>query len=71
MSVVCDEKGFLCSHSRIINADKPFDTQFPIILPKKTNFVELMVRKVHYDLDRFGWSYVLAKIQERFWILRR
>ena len=71
MSVFFDEEGFLRSHSRIINADKTFDTRFPTILPKKYNFVELLVRKVHYDLGHFGWSYVLAKIQKRFWILHR
>ena len=70
LSVFCDDAGLLCSHSHIINADKSYDARFPIILPKRHNFVELLVRKVHYDLGHFGWSFVLARIQERFWILR-
>ena len=65
LSMFCDENGFLCSHSRIINADKPFDTCFPVILLKRHNFLELLDRKMHYDLGHFGWSYVLTKIRER------
>ena len=70
LSVFCDSAGLLRSHSCIVNADKSYDTHFPIILPKRHNFVELLIRKVHYDLGHFGWSFVLARIQERFWILR-
>ena len=66
LSVFCDSYGLLHSHSHIVNADKPYDARFPIILPKRHNFVELLVRKIHYDLGDFGWSFVLARIQERF-----
>ena len=69
LSVFCDHAGFLRSHSRIVNADKPYDARFPIILPKRHNFVELLIRKVHYDLGHFGWTFILARIQEHFWIL--
>ena len=58
------------SHSRIIKADRSYDACFPIILPKRHNFVELLVRKVHYELNHFRWSFVLVRIQEHFWILR-
>ena len=68
LSMFCDENGFLRSHSQIINADKPFDSHFPVIFQNPIP-VEVLVRKVHYDIDHFGWSYLLAKIQERFWIL--
>ena len=70
LSVFCDHAGLLRSHSRIINADRSYDAHFPIILPKRHNFVELLIRKVHYELNHFGWSFVLARIQERFWIIR-
>ena len=39
LSVFCDSNGLLHSHSRIINANKPFGTRFPIILPKHHNFM--------------------------------
>ena len=70
LSVFCDRAGFLRSHSQIINADKPYDVRFLMILPKRHNFVELLIRKVGYELGHFGWLFVLARIQERFWILR-
>ena len=70
LSVFCDPDGLIRSHSRIVNADVSFDLWFPMILPKKHNFVELLVRKVHCESGHFGWSFVLAKLQERFWILR-
>ena len=53
-----------------MNVDMLYDACFSIILPKRHNFVELLIRKVHYKLEHFGWSFVLAKIQRRFWILR-
>ena len=67
LSVFCDDNGFLRSHSRIANANLPFSARFPIILPQRHNFVELLVHKVHFEFGHFGWSYVLAKIQNRFW----
>ena len=66
----CDREGLLRSHSRIVNADMKYDARFPIILPKKHNFVEMLVRKTHCELGHFGWSFVLARLQKRFWILR-
>ena len=56
-------------NSRITNANLPYNTRFPIILPQCHQFVDFLVRKVHFELAHFGWSYVLAKIQNRFWIL--
>ena len=50
VSVFCDRYGLLHSHSCIVNADKPYDTCFPIILPKHRDFMELLIRKVHYEL---------------------
>ena len=70
LSVFCDRIGFLCSHSRIINANMLYNVSFLIILPKQHNFVELLIPKVHYELGHFGSSFVLARIQRRFWILR-
>ena len=32
--------------------------------------MELLVRKVRYEIGHFGWSFVLAKLQEHFWVLR-
>ena len=70
LNVFCDREGLLRSHSRIVNADMKYDARFPIILPKKHNFVEMLVRKTHCELGHFGWSFVLARLQKRFWILR-
>ena len=54
LSVFCDEDGFLRLYSRIVNANIPFDARFPINLPQRHNFVELLTRRVHYDLGHFG-----------------
>ena len=70
LSVFCDQDGLLRSHSRIVNADKKYDARFPNILSKQHNFVELLVRKIDYEIGHFGWSFVLDRLQERFWILR-
>ena len=69
LSVFCDSFGLLRSHSRIVNADKSYDARFCIILLKHHNFVELLILKNHYDLGHYGCSFVIARIQERFWIL--
>ena len=66
LSVFCDHDGLIRSHSHIVNADMNYDSRFPMILPKKHNFVELLIRKVHCEIRYFGWSFVLAKLQERF-----
>ena len=64
LSVFCDPDGLIRSHSRIVNADVSFDLRFPIILPRKHDFVELLVRKVHCESGHFGWSFVLARLQQ-------
>ena len=69
LSEFCARDGFLRSQTRIIDTNKPFDARFPVILPQRHNFVELLIQKIYYDLGHFGWSYVLAKIQNRYWIL--
>ena len=70
LSVFCDQAGVLRSHSRIINADMTYEARFPMILPKQHNFMELLIRKVHYGIGHFGWSFFLARLQKRFWVLR-
>ena len=54
-----------------MKSEHPFNTRFPTILPKRHNFVDDLIRKVNFEVGHFGWSYVLAKLQKRFWVIRR
>ena len=67
--VFCDTFVILRVRGRFINPDLIYDTKFPILLPKRHHFVKLLIRKIHFEANRFGWSYVLSIIRQKFWII--
>ena len=37
---------------------------------RRHHFVEMLLRQYHISADHFGWSYVLSRIQDKYWIVR-
>ena len=63
------QDGILRIHSRIVNSNMTYDKRFPILLPRRHHFVEMLVRQYHINANHFGWSYVLSRIQDKYWIV--
>ena len=67
-----DEDGLLRSDSRLVNADYlPYDTRFPIILPRKNWITKLIVKAFHEKGNhRLGTNQTLSSLSTRFWIMQ-
>lgn len=64
-----DESGLLRVGGRLRNADLPFSTRHPLLLPKKGHFVDLLVNDRHLKNSHAGCNALLAILQREFWIL--
>ena len=67
-----DENGLIRSGGRLENADYlSFDVKYPVILPRGNWITKLIVNYYHEkDHHVAGQNQTLAKISQRFWILR-
>ena len=67
-----DEEGLIRSDGRLVNAEYlPYDTRFPIILPRK-NWVTKLIVKAHHEKGnhRLGTNQTLSSLSTRFWIMQ-
>ena len=55
---------------RIDNASLPASSKFPILLPPKHPFVNLLVKQAHDLVKHSGINATLTTLRERLWILR-
>lgn len=55
--------------TRLKNADIPFDTKFPVILPKKGHLTELLLDQVHHACGHQGVGSVLSRLREKYWVI--
>ena len=46
-----------------------FDKRYPILLPKRHKFVEMLIVKIYKELNHVGWSSVYENLSNRLWIV--
>ena len=68
LGVKCDELGILRCHGRLQNADLPYGTKFPILLPPKDHFTALVILDCHRKLFHVGVSHTLSQVRHTYWI---
>jgi hypothetical protein len=61
--------GILRVVGRLTNAQVPFGTIHPIILPRKHTVTKLIIRNIHICEGHMGVSHILTTLRQRFWIL--
>ena len=54
--------------TRLENAALPYDSRHPILLPRKTSYVRLLILKTHAELHHAGVSHTLSQLQLQYWI---
>ena len=62
--VICSE-GHLLKHANI-----PIHTKYPMLLPTKHYFTELVIKECHKTVFHDGISETLASLRERYWVFR-
>ena len=65
-----DKEGLLRTRTRINNASVSIESQEPILLPSKSLFSELIIKKYHDLVFHNGTRDTLNPIRQKYWILR-
>eukprot|EP00795_Rhopilema_esculentum_P012404 gene12404-3063_t len=65
---IITNEGLVRIAGRILKAEIPFDVRHPIVLPKCSPIVQLIVRDAHQKVGHFGKDATVAKTRERYWI---
>ena len=65
-----DENGIVRCKGRIANADLPYETRFPALLPRHHHISTLLVRQAHERVHHSKVAATLAQLRTRFWIVR-
>lgn len=63
------EGGMLRVTGRLQSADIADEAKYPIILPQKSHFTQLVIQDTHERLKHAGVNHVLAETRQRFWIV--
>ena len=58
-----------CVGGRLKNAEVPAEMKYPVILPRDSHVVDLIIRKLHEESGHSGREYVLGKTREKYWII--
>jgi len=67
LRLYADEKGLLRCRGRIENATLPFDTKFPLFIPK-CKFAVLLIRAAHENVKHNGLKETINELRTRYWI---
>ena len=62
--------GVLRCKGRIANADLPYKTTFPALLPKDHYILTLLVRQAHERVHHNKVEATLAQLRTKFWIMK-
>ena len=65
-----DDDGILRVGGRIDNAPLPYETKFPILLPRRHHFTYLIVYKSHTTVKHNGVRETLTEIRSEYWITK-
>ena len=68
LGLYIDPHGLIRSRGRIQNSTLPIDTRYPILLPPKSHFAKLLIRKAHTDVLHGGVQETLAQLRMEYWI---
>lgn len=70
LSPFIDKDEIIRVGGRLNQADLPYDTTHPMLLPNNTPFVVSLFEHFHYRNLHAGPQALLASVRQRFWVLR-
>ena len=70
LQLFIDEVGIWRCGGRLANADLPYQTRHPILLPGGHYFTVLIIRRAHERVFHNGVKETLNEMRARFWVLR-
>lgn len=69
LSPFVDGQGLIRVGGRLSNSNLPYSARHPLLLPKKSQLVDLLVMDRHIANSHSGCNALLASLQREFWIL--
>ncbi|XP_035227735.1 uncharacterized protein LOC118199947, partial [Stegodyphus dumicola] len=70
ISPILTAGGRICFGDRLQHSDFQFQEKHPWIIPKKSRFTELLIKREHENLLHAGVSDTLTQTLENYWIIR-
>ena len=70
LDIFHDDTGIWRCGGRLGQADIPYTTKHPLVLPKNHYFSTLVVRQVHSCVMHNGVKETLTEIRSRFWVIK-
>lgn len=70
LSVFEDEDGVLRCKGRIQNSTLPYSIKFPVLLPRKHHFTELVILHSHGTVKHNGIRETLTEVRSNYWIVK-
>ena len=70
LNLFVDDSGICRCGGHLSNADIPYATKYPVLLPRNHPFTALIVRGAHKRVAHDGVKKTLTKIRTRFWIVK-
>jgi len=65
-----DKQGIIRCCGRFKNSDLDKIKKFPILLPRKDRFNDLLVLYIHNEIKHFGVNHTLCEVRQNYWLLR-
>jgi hypothetical protein len=63
-----DQEGIIRCGGRIASAQIAEDSKFPMLLPTKHQFTDLVIETAHQDVFHFGVKSTLTEVRKAFWV---
>ena len=70
LGIFLDEKGIARCSGRLKNADIPYETKHPVLLPNDSWFTKLMIWKSHERVFHNGVKETLIDFRRKFWTIK-
>ena len=70
LGVFKDADGVLRCKGRIQNCSLPYSAKFPVLLPRKQYFTQLVIRQSHENVKHNGVRETLTEVCSKFWIIK-
>ena len=70
LGLFTDERGIICSRSRLQKSMPPYETKSPMLLPRNNHFTKLVIEDCHSQVLQCGVKDTLVELRTQFWVLR-
>ena len=68
LRIYTDEEGIMRCRGRLSNSSLPYDTKFPVYIPRRSHLAELIVKEAHQNVFHQKERATLTEVRTNYWI---